>query len=59
MTRTNRNVVTTNTSMPRVLRQKIDELRLARARRGRCRPPSMSALVVEALEAFVKREMKA
>lgn len=50
--------VTTNTTMPRSLRLKLDELRLVRARRGRCRPPSMKSLVVEALEAFVEREVK-
>jgi hypothetical protein len=52
----NQDIVTTNTAMPRWLRLKLDELRLARARRGSCRPPTMSSLVVEALAEFVERE---
>lgn len=53
-----RDEVTSNTAMPRTLRLALDEVRLARARRGRCRPPSLKELVVEALEAFVMREMQ-
>jgi hypothetical protein len=56
MTHTAKDNVTTNIGMPRDLRLKLDEVRLNRARRGRCRPPSVKDLVKEALVAFVERE---
>jgi hypothetical protein len=56
MTHATEDHVATNVSMPRTLRLKLDEVRLDRARRGRCRPPTVKDLVREALVALVERE---
>jgi hypothetical protein len=45
-----------NAGLPRDLRLRIDELRLARARRDGGRPPSVKTVMVEALEALIARE---
>jgi hypothetical protein len=50
--------VHTNTGLPRELRLQLDDLRLARARRDGCRPPSVKALIVEALQALIGREKR-
>lgn len=56
MTHATEEDVATNVSMPRTLRLKLDEVRLDRARRGHCRPPTVKDLVREALVALVERE---
>ena len=56
MTHAKKDDVATNVGMPRDLRLKLDEVRLARARRGRCRPPTVKDLVREALVELVERE---
>ncbi len=57
MVQVKKDEVHSNIGLPRNRRHKVDELRLVRARKGQCRPPSMKALVVEALEALVEREL--
>lgn len=48
--------VTTSITIPRVLRVRLDEARLARARRlGRLSPP-LKAVVIEALEKLLECE---
>lgn len=50
------NIIVTSIAMPRQLRLALDEVRIARGRRSRSLPPRLRALVIEALEAFLRRE---
>ncbi len=51
--------VATTIEIPRSLRVQLDEVRLARAHRQDCLCPPLKTIVVEALEAFVHREVGA
>ncbi len=57
MTDKTKDIVTTSVDLPTKLRLELDEIRIARARRegGVC--PPFRAVVIEALEALVRREL--